>query len=101
MISSLFDDKFFYFFVCYTLKVCCGWSHTVLRGIRPDGSMASSAWGRKDLGQYPTDETTGTSDRITSPQPLATLPNKSAVREVWTGSEFTVVADEVSCNLFS
>jgi hypothetical protein len=57
--------------------------------------MASSAWGRRDMSQYPIEKTEDTIDAINSPQPLASLLNKSAIREVWTGSEFTVVADEV------
>lgn len=72
----------------------CGWSHTVVRGIRSDGSMASSAWGRRDMSQYPTENTVDSMNTTNSPQPLSHLPNKSAIREVWTGSEFTVVADE-------
>ena len=35
------------------MKVCCGWSHSVIRGVRPDGSLATAAWGRRDLGQFP------------------------------------------------
>jgi Regulator of chromosome condensation (RCC1) repeat/ChaC-like protein len=42
-----------------SLQACCGWSHTVLRGVRPDGSIACAAWGRRDLGQYPLEESFG------------------------------------------
>jgi alpha-tubulin suppressor-like RCC1 family protein len=56
--------------------------------------MASSAWGRRDMSQYPTESTVDSINTINSPQPLSPLPNQSAIREVWTGSEFTVVADE-------
>ena len=36
-------------------QLSCGWSHTVVRGVRPDGSLVFYGWGRRDLGQLPRD----------------------------------------------
>lgn len=114
-LSNMFD---------YHLKVSCGWSHTVVRGVRADGSVASAAWGRRNLGQYPAEDSTqevveykkeSDSDSSTlvggravvevgmeglgSVRPLHSpqrlvLPPGLTVREVWAGSEFTVTADQ-------
>lgn len=105
----------------------CGWSHTIVRGVRTDGSVACAAWGRRNLGQYPVEDSTqeqvecdkgkkikedssktvreigdmndlgmegpGSIKPTHVPQRLV-LPNGLVVREVWAGSEYTVVADE-------
>ena len=96
----------------------CGWSHTVIRGVRSNGSVASAAWGRRNLGQYPVEDSTqeqlehakknkSVSSNLSggsaemeahegppySPQRLV-LPHGLSVREVWAGSEYTVVADQ-------
>ena len=106
------------------VKVSCGWSHTVIRGVRSDGSVASAAWGRRNLGQYPEEDSTqekiehdensennttevegkgsklkngmegpGSMRSFNSPQRLV-LPDGLSVREVWAGSEYTVIADQ-------
>ena len=100
-----------------------------MSGIRPDGSQASAAWGRRNLGQYPMSDgrgvevvygdagvgsvedkmvvkvsessalqsssssSQGPRDVSTLPQVLK-LPHGLCVREVWAGSEFTIVADD-------
>lgn len=105
----------------------CGWSHTIIRGVRIDGSVACAAWGRRNLGQYPVEDSTqeqiecdeekkskedssklvresedmndlgmgdpGSVQAMHSPQRLI-LPHGLIVREVWAGSEYTVVADQ-------
>lgn len=106
------------------MKVSCGWSHCVVRGVRVDGSVACAAWGRRNLGQYPAEdsaqevvenneESRGDSSKLVggsvevevgmegpgsvrplhSPKGLSLPPGLTA-REVWAGSEFTVVADQ-------
>lgn len=102
--------------------MCCGWSHTVLRGVRPDGSIACAAWGRRDLGQYPLEDNRavdsagvprkngatggdslgesglrgppGTQGAEHRAPQMLSLPHGLRIREVWAGSEFTVAADE-------
>lgn len=116
-------DRYFTIFV----KVVCGWSHAVVRGVRTDGSVACAAWGRRNLGQYPVEDSTqkqvecdndkkseedssktalenedmndlgmegpGSVKPTHVPHRLV-LPNGLDVREVWVGSEYTVVADQ-------
>jgi hypothetical protein len=113
-------------------QACSGWSHTVVRGVRPDGSIACAAWGRRDLGQYPLEDSIGDGSRSVACEDVAaaeggslgedsqqalsgvreaeglslevsteqctpqrlSLPHGLCIREVWAGTEFTVVADE-------
>jgi hypothetical protein len=118
----------------FLFQACCGWSHTVVRGVRPDGSIACAAWGRRDLGQYPLEDSIGDGSGIVTRKDIAaaaaeggslgedsqqelsgvreaegsslevsteqcapqrlSLPHGLCIREVWAGTEFTVVADE-------
>eukprot|EP00607_Mallomonas_marina_P004006 CAMPEP_0182437818 /NCGR_PEP_ID=MMETSP1167-20130531/85298_1 /TAXON_ID=2988 /ORGANISM="Mallomonas Sp, Strain CCMP3275" /LENGTH=286 /DNA_ID=CAMNT_0024630871 /DNA_START=2700 /DNA_END=3557 /DNA_ORIENTATION=- len=34
-------------------RVQSGWSHSIVRGVRKDGSLSFYGWGRKDMGQLP------------------------------------------------
>lgn len=105
-----------------------------MRGIRPDGTLASAAWGRRNFGQYPMSDSRGlevvcedkgdtgvgtdeenmgekiagssvsqsTSSSSSNQRPRnesvhpqeLKLPHGVCVREVWAGSEFTIVADD-------
>lgn len=85
-------------------RVTCGWSHTILRGVKPCGTLTFACWGRADMGQLPipvSDTLTG--DQLNpnlsvsvprSPGPLSPLPLEGRdIMEVWCGSEFTIAAD--------
>ena len=80
-------------------KVVCGWSHTILRGVRQDGTFAFYGWGRCDLGQLATlpDEGVSVSGgclvypaavRVRKPSPLPPLPAGN-MAEVWCAAEGT------------
>lgn len=76
------------------LQVVSGWTHVCVRGVRIDGSIAVAAWGRNDFGQFPTPLSSfAPCPSPEGPVPLGPLPDGSQIREVWSGSEFTVVAN--------
>ena len=61
-------------------SVCCGWSHAVARGVRPDGSLCFVGLGRDDLCQLGGG----------GAGPLLLPPD---VVSVWCGPEHTLAAD--------
>ena len=96
------------------IRVSCGWSHNVAKGIRTDGSIVFAGWGRSDLGQllYAKNiecnaiENDGIikekgaeeeKEREYQPHLLAPLPNGSQIIEVWCGAEHTIAADYQGC----
>lgn len=71
-------------------RVVCGWSHTVLRGVRQDGSLVFFGWGRSDLGQL------GRVGGARSRRPIELAPPLDAppVRELWCGAEASLACTE-------
>ena len=65
------------------------------RGVRLGGSLAVIGIGRNDLGQFPVDDSSSSSIPGTEllPKSLAVLPNGNVIREIWTGSEFSMALD--------
>ena len=78
-------------------RVCCGWGHVVARGILESGDLIFGCWGRSDMNQYIADADAD-ADAIScsqfNPKILQALPSERKIREVWTGSEYTIVSDE-------
>lgn len=76
------------------LRVTCGWSHCVARGVKSNGDLVFYAWGRQDMGQYPLNDKEKDSADDWKPRILPPLPSGKQVVEIWCGSEFTIAADE-------
>eukprot|EP00981_Chlorochromonas_danica_P015955 scaffold14945_cov179-Ochromonas_danica.AAC.1 len=76
------------------LRVTCGWSHCVARGVKSNGDLVFYAWGRRDMGQYPLHDKEEVNLDDWKPRILPSLPSGKQVVEVWCGSEFTVTVDE-------
>ncbi len=75
-------------------RVTCGWSHTVVRGVKADGELVFYAWGRGDMAQY---GVMHIGIQLPCPLPELSVPKQQRMVEVWCGSEFTVVADSTGC----
>lgn len=74
------------------LRVTCGWSHAIARGVRADGSRVFYGWGRRDMGQIPLAPNHDPNEPLWRPRPLLPLPAGDML-EVWAGSEYTIAAD--------
>jgi alpha-tubulin suppressor-like RCC1 family protein len=66
------------------IKVCCGWSHSIVRGVDVAGHIHFAGFGRSDFGQFPLP------DAGSSISKFDQLPNGSKIINVWCGSEFTL-----------
>jgi glutathione-specific gamma-glutamylcyclotransferase len=71
----------------------CGWSHLILKGISPQGEEMLYGWGRDDMQQYVSSETSTECSSGQKRVPLALPPSGNYISEVWCGSEMTVIAD--------
>lgn len=78
-------------------RVDSGWSHVIARGINANGDLKIFAWGRRDLDQYIPQDSSLPNFK---PQLLSMLPNNGHPVEIWCGSEFTIVADDVDGQLW-
>lgn len=89
------------------VSVKSGWAHAVAKGVKQDGSVVFSCWGRCDLEQLPTtpaevESGSAGSSKCLKPSPLLALPNKEPgtariTVEAWCGAEHTVAADSEGC----
>ena len=69
----------------------CGWSHSVVKGVAPDGSAVFLGWGRSDMGQLPA--VIDDSSDNTLLRRLLPLP-EGGLTDVWMAGESTFAADE-------
>ena len=73
-------------------RVCCGWGHTVARGILENGDLVFAGWGRCDMNQYIVEDCDSLPSK-SAPKLLKKLPDNRKIKEVWAGSEYTIVSD--------
>eukprot|EP00934_Nitzschia_sp_Nitz4_P006224 Nitzschia sp. Nitz4//scaffold171_size48012//22476//24443//NITZ4_007123-RA/size48012-snap-gene-0.26-mRNA-1//-1//CDS//3329538695//6214//frame0 len=68
-----------------TVRVECGWSHTVVHAVAPSGESVVYGWGRNDRGQLGL----GTTEHVFHPQRM--FSEETPVVMVAVGSEFTTI----------